>query len=104
MGTGIQTAGEIDRLSRQGYRLIESAAELVRPGGLLSIITCSIEPEENAEVVARFLAARQDFSPAELGSELPPSAIDGLIGTGRWQVLPGSVHDGFTVHVLVRHL
>ncbi len=47
---------EIGRLSRQALRLLEGAAPLVAPGGRLVAITCSLEPEENEAVVARFLA------------------------------------------------
>ena len=42
-------------------RLLASAAEWVRPGGRLVFSTCSIEPEENGEVVAAFLAAHPEW-------------------------------------------
>jgi 16S rRNA (cytosine967-C5)-methyltransferase len=38
--------------------LLEKAAACVRPGGRLVYCTCSIEPEENEQVVAAFLAQR----------------------------------------------
>lgn len=41
--------------------LLEGAAAAVRPGGLLVYATCSLEPEENEEQVARFLSAHPDF-------------------------------------------
>lgn len=43
-------------------RLIESAANLVAPGGILVYSTCSIESEENESIVERFLRKRMDFS------------------------------------------
>ena len=45
---------------RQG-ELLQSAASLVRPGGLLVYSTCSIEAEENEERIASFLAADSRF-------------------------------------------
>jgi 16S rRNA (cytosine967-C5)-methyltransferase len=41
----------------QQFALLRAAARLVRPGGRLVYSTCSIDPEENEEVVRRFLAA-----------------------------------------------
>jgi 16S rRNA C967 or C1407 C5-methylase (RsmB/RsmF family)/NOL1/NOP2/fmu family ribosome biogenesis protein len=37
--------------------LIESARQLVRPGGVLVYATCTFNPVENEEVIARYLAA-----------------------------------------------
>jgi 16S rRNA (cytosine967-C5)-methyltransferase len=42
-------------------RLLEGAADSVRPGGLLVYSTCTLEPEENEEQVNAFLARRPDF-------------------------------------------
>jgi 16S rRNA (cytosine967-C5)-methyltransferase len=92
--------GEIGRLSRQALRLLEGAAPLVVPGGNLVAITCSLEPEENEEVVARFLERHADLSPRPLEGLLEPSAAEGLMGAGAWRMPTGGDHDGFTVHVL----
>jgi len=53
--------GEIRALSTLQLRLLENAASLLQVGGRLVYSTCSIEPEENEEVVRRFLSSRQDF-------------------------------------------
>lgn len=50
---------------RQGD-LIQEAARMVRPGGLLVYSTCTFSPEENEGVVAAFLAVHPDFELAEL--------------------------------------
>jgi 16S rRNA (cytosine967-C5)-methyltransferase len=42
--------------------ILEAAAGLVRRGGRLVYATCSLEPEENDDVVRDFLAARLDFT------------------------------------------
>lgn len=41
--------------------ILAAAAGLVRPGGRLVYATCSLEPEENEEVVREFLAAQPAF-------------------------------------------
>ena len=48
------------------YRILESSAELVRPGGVLQYSTCTLNPAENEEVVQRFLREHTDFSPRML--------------------------------------
>ncbi len=41
--------------------LLESVAPLVRPGGRLVYATCSVEPEENEDVVTPFLEGHPEF-------------------------------------------
>jgi len=49
------------RMARVQSGLLERAAELVRPGGVLVYSTCTFAPEENEGVVARFLKAHPEF-------------------------------------------
>jgi len=94
--------GEIGRLSRQALRMLEGTAPLVAPGGLLVAITCSLEREENEEVVARFLATRPDFSLLTLEETLESPVTAGVTGPGAWRILTGGDHDGFSVNVLAK--
>ena len=93
---------EIARLSRQAEALLEGAASLVAEGGLLVASTCSLEPEENEELVARFLRQRREFAPVSLTGRLEPALAQGIAGPGLWQVLTDGDHDGFTVSVVRR--
>jgi len=52
----------IHRLSRLQLRLLEACAQTVKPGGALIYSTCSLEPEENEEVVRKFHRRNPDFS------------------------------------------
>lgn len=52
---------DIVKLGRIQSELLENAARLVRPGGILVYSTCSTEPEENQEIVKKFLASHQEF-------------------------------------------
>jgi 16S rRNA (cytosine967-C5)-methyltransferase len=93
---------EIGRLSRQALRLLEGAAQRVAPGGLLVAITCSLEREENEEVMARFLERQPGFSPLPLAGLLADPVAASVTGPGAWRVLTGGDHDGFTVSVLAK--
>jgi len=93
---------EIGRLSRQALRLLAGAAELVAPGGLLVAITCSLEKEENEEVIARFRETQPALSPLPLEALLENPVAASITGPGAWRVLTGGDHDGFTVHVLAK--
>ncbi len=91
---------EIGRLADQALRLLTGSAPLIVPGGLLVAITCSLESEENEEVISRFLAARPDFAPLDLGGKLPPQIASGIQAPGFWRLVTADEHDGFSVHVL----
>jgi 16S rRNA (cytosine967-C5)-methyltransferase len=94
---------EIQRLGSLGANLIRSAADCVSPKGLLVVITCSLEPEENELVVESFLSNSREFELVPLASELPSPQVSWAIGSGLWRILPGGDHDGFTVQVLRRN-
>ena len=49
------------RMARVQSGLLEAAAELVRPGGVLVYSTCTFAPEENEGVVAGFLGRHPEF-------------------------------------------
>ncbi len=48
-------------------KILNSAVEALRPGGLLCYSTCTFSPEEDEGVVAAFLAAHPDFRLVETG-------------------------------------
>ncbi|HLE85980.1 MAG TPA: transcription antitermination factor NusB [Thermoanaerobaculia bacterium] len=93
---------EIGRLSRQALAMLEGAASAVGEMGWLIAITCSLEAEENEDVVAALLARRDDFELAELAGLVPPPLDRSIRGPGLWRILPAGDHDGFTLHALRR--
>lgn len=91
---------EIRRLSDQAVDLVGSAATSVAPGGLLVLITCSLEPEENERVVELFLSQSPRFELARLERVLPARQMDWIVDRGLWRIFPAGDHDGFSVQVL----
>ena len=55
------TEADIRALATQQKRILNNAAEAVKPGGRMVYSTCSVEREENEEVVEEFLAGHNDF-------------------------------------------
>ena len=52
---------ELKRLASTQLQLLEKVAEQVKPGGVLVYSTCSLEPEENSELVQRFVSEYPSF-------------------------------------------
>ena len=75
----------ITRAAERQRRLMEAAARLVKPGGVLVYATCSLEPEENSANVNDFLARH-----AGLGREPATGAVPAALLTaeGDFQSLP----------------
>jgi len=68
---------DITELPRVQGELLMRAAGLVRPGGRLVYSTCSLQPEENGEVVARFLEENPGWRPVRSDLILPGADRDG---------------------------
>ena len=69
---------EILRLQQTQLNLLKVAATKLYPGGVLVYSTCSLEPEENSEVVGEFLRGHKSFK-LETERQLLPFAdcVDG---------------------------
>jgi len=69
---------EIERLRKLQLDLLKHAAPRLKSGGVLVYSTCSLEPEENTEVVKQFLGEHAEFR-LESERELLPFAdnVDG---------------------------
>ena len=90
--------------------VLKRAVPLVRPGGRIAYVTCSVLAEENGDQVRAFLARQPDFTvmpPGEVAGALGERAYlfrravliseEGLLMTPR-----RTDTDGFYVSVLVR--
>ena len=68
---------EPHRLADLQLRLLTQAADRLKPLGRVVYSTCSIEPIENEELVARFLARRPRFTVHEVLEHVPGRPADG---------------------------
>ena len=102
------TREALERRIAEQSKALDQGADLVKPGGRLLYVTCSVLPEENADQVAAFLARHEDFAVvpygqvwrAAIASEPPPSAD----GSDQTLLLTPARHgtDGFFVAVVRR--
>jgi 16S rRNA (cytosine967-C5)-methyltransferase len=69
---------ELGRLREVQLELLRDAASRLKPGGTLVYSTCSLEPEENGDVVKQILSERTELK-LENERELLPfaDAVDG---------------------------
>jgi 16S rRNA (cytosine967-C5)-methyltransferase len=74
---------DIQRLVKRQFTLLENAARLVKPGGVIVYSTCTIEPEENTGVVRMFLDQHPNFSIENAQKFVNSSVVtpDGFIET-----------------------
>ena len=69
---------ELTRFVKEQRDLLEHAAQLVKPGGVIVYSTCSLEPEENTDLIQSFLAAHPAFTLDRDRSLLPfRDSVDG---------------------------
>ena len=73
------TEERVQTAARYQAKLLDGASQVVHPGALLVYMTCSLEPEENADLIDLFLAEHWDF--AREGEDLflfpPDEGTDG---------------------------
>jgi 16S rRNA (cytosine967-C5)-methyltransferase len=92
---------QLGSLQSTQEQILASAAEAVRPGGLLTYSTCSTEPEENEQVVYGFLSRRREFRLRRPSS--PPGIESWLDSDGLLRTFPGvRLWDGFFAALLER--
>ncbi len=83
--------------------LLKKALGLLCRGGQLTYTTCSLEPEENEEVVQSVLREEAGFGlDSEALGRLPAPFQHAVLEDGFLRLLPGPTHDGFSGCVLRR--
>jgi 16S rRNA (cytosine967-C5)-methyltransferase len=90
-----QSPQGIEELKRKQAAILSAAATLLKPGGRLIYATCSFLPEENREIVERFLASHPQFMLLNCAEILMQQKIP--LDTGTYLQLLPHLHgtDGF---------
>lgn len=99
-----QTEKSVAELCEKQGEIVRRAATLVKPGGRLVYATCSILPEENDEIVSRFLSSHPEFSLLNCADVLAARGI--RLDTGNALCLFPHLHgtDGFFATVMERRI
>ena len=105
------TPEEVERLHGLQVTILGRAAELVKPGGRLAYVTCSMLTRENEDSAGAFEAAHPDFRPLPIAAALANPAITeagrerlaGLADGHRLRLSPASAGtDGFFIALYER--
>jgi 16S rRNA (cytosine967-C5)-methyltransferase len=100
--------GSLDVRRKEQAAVLDRAASLVRPGGRIVYITCSILPEENDDALSDFLERNAGFKPLPPADMLAQAGLDELSAQTRatalgLQMTPRkTATDGFFVAILQR--
>jgi 16S rRNA (cytosine967-C5)-methyltransferase len=109
----------LEDLARQAERqkaILAAALRTVRPGGRVVYSTCSLEPEENEQVVAAAVAANPSARTVSIQGSIESLLGSGILSTpgaellqgsltpeGALRLLPGTFHcDGFFIALIER--
>ena len=85
---------DIDRYQKIQLELLQTASALLLPKGVLVYATCSLEEEENEQVIDEFLSSNPDFVQKSCEPFLPATTHP-LVTNGLFSPHPGSEIDGF---------
>ena len=66
--------GALELRRKEQAALLDRAAALVKPGGRIAYVTCSVLADENGDQVRGFLARHPDFA------AVPPAEVAGALG------------------------
>nr|WP_246272847.1 transcription antitermination factor NusB [Oricola thermophila] len=85
---------DIRKLADLQARMLDHAATLVAPGGLLVFSNCSLDPLEGEEVARRFSAAHAGFEPVPVRAEEVPGLEDAITAEGYLRLTPACLDLG----------
>jgi 16S rRNA (cytosine967-C5)-methyltransferase len=74
---------DIARCADRQVRFLDGLAPLVKPGGILVFAVCSMEPEENEQVIARFLKKHANFA-ISASQAIEAASVQPFIGRDRF--------------------
>ncbi|MGM0835614.1 MAG: 16S rRNA (cytosine(967)-C(5))-methyltransferase RsmB [Bacillota bacterium] len=100
-----KTMQDVKQLATIQSAILDEVAPLLKKGGTLVYSTCTIDKEENTEVVKAFLENNQDFEIDMSIKDLVPHKLETYIQDGMLQLLPHYFGtDGFFIVRLKRQV
>ncbi len=83
----LKSAKDVSTMAATQDALLDAAIEMVRPGGLVVYCTCSLQPEEGPERIARLIGTGRRARPVPL-RRAEVNGLDELIRDGYLRTLP----------------
>jgi 16S rRNA (cytosine967-C5)-methyltransferase len=83
-----KTPQDLMQLTRLQGELLDRAARLVQPGGLIVYCTCSLEPEEGERQIARLLAENKDLTRRPIRADEIGGLQESITSAGDLRTLP----------------
>ena len=87
---------DIEKFSNQQLQLLEQGWKILKSGGKLLYVTCSIFNKENASVVKNFLSKNKDALTLDL-------TIPNIFKFQNTQLIPNQYHDGLYFKVFIKN-
>jgi 16S rRNA (cytosine967-C5)-methyltransferase len=84
----LKQASDMPELAERQQAMLVKALELVRPGGVLVYATCSLQPAEGPEQIARLLGGRDDVTLLPIGATEIGARPEWLAEDGTLRTLP----------------
>lgn len=85
---GARRPEDVKRLAFLQSRILDQAVSLLRPGGRLLYVTCTLSREENEGVVTDCLSRHPDMIREDLGEHVPSWGADLIDESGYFRPLP----------------
>lgn len=96
-------APDVETLVATQRQLLDNAANMLPPGGILVYATCSIEQEENYENIRWFLEKHPEFKPQSIEGFLPGEIISRWTAESWWEETQRDLHNGMLQLLPSRH-
>ena len=89
----IRGAADITAASAASYEILQNAANMVEPGGILVFAVCSLEREEGEEQIAAFLESHPEFTRAPVTADDVFGHLEWITPQGDLRTLPCHLKD-----------
>ncbi|MEX0694468.1 MAG: 16S rRNA (cytosine(967)-C(5))-methyltransferase RsmB [Rhodospirillales bacterium] len=84
----LKTVEDIEKLATVQAGLLDAAAQMVAPGGILMYVTCSLQPEEGPAPIRAFLKRNPAFSRQPITTAELPGLPQAITADGDLRTLP----------------